>query len=75
MSAFFEPTVLERVRVPTLLLTQDALRPLCELVHEHCEQRQPRDDAEAARLARSWFARHVGAAQAEPGAPRHGASW
>jgi len=73
MNDVFEPSVLERLRVPALLLTRPELRPLCQLVHEHCEQAAPRDVHEAARLARAWFERHVGAAQREPWSP--GADW
>ncbi len=73
MTELLEPSLLERVRAPTLLLTRGELRPLCVLVHEHCEQASPGNADEAARLARAWFERHVGAAQREPSSP--GADW
>ena len=73
MAELLEPSLLERLRAPALLLVPGQLRPLCQLVHEHAEQADPKDLGETVGLVRGWFERHVGAAQREPWSP--GANW
>lgn len=60
-----EAEVLERIRVPTLLIGDAPLdAPLH--VHQYCEQVPAGGRDEVLAMAHAWFERHVGAAQREP---------
>ncbi len=59
------PEVLERIRVPTLLVGDAPLdAPLH--VHQYCERVPAGGREEVLGLAHAWFGRHLGAAQREP---------